>query len=155
MGSGQSESSAHEPKPAHDASHAHESEHLIRRRHEPVPLQVTSQGPLPHRISSPQLDAPMHSTSQDVALPQMMRCTQEFSPQTTRHGMSDGHSTSDALQLPCALQSTTQTPAGSQVPFVQPSSHSAICDESIDPSGVPPPLQRSWPGVAHQPSLQC
>lgn len=64
---GHSETSPHEPEPVHDTSHEHESEHLIRRRHELVPLQVTWQGPLLHRISSPQLDAPVHWTSHDVA----------------------------------------------------------------------------------------
>jgi hypothetical protein len=64
---GQAESSAHEPEPVHDASHEHESAHLIWRRHELMPLQITSQGPLLHRISSPQLDAPVQWTSHDVA----------------------------------------------------------------------------------------
>jgi hypothetical protein len=35
--------------------------------------------------------------------------------------MFGGHSTSDESQLPAALQSITQTPAASHVPFVQPS----------------------------------
>lgn len=51
----------------HDTSHEHEDEHLVLRRHELAPLQVTSQGPVLHRISSPQLDAPVHWTSHDVA----------------------------------------------------------------------------------------
>jgi hypothetical protein len=100
-----------------------------------------------------------------VADPQMMWCAHASSPQTTRHGMLGGHCTSPASQLPVALQSTTQTPAASHVPFVHPSSHSATSDESgVElpsgrtcgcASGASGSSQLPWPGIAHQPALHC
>lgn len=160
---GHSATSAHEDAPVHDTSHEHDSEHLTPRRHEPVPLQVTLQGPLPHRISSPQLDAPVHWTSHDVAAPQTMWCEHARSPHTTRHGTFGGHCTSDTSQLPVTLQSITQTPASSHVPFVHPSLHSATSESVGEPSVDPgsPPSEASGsshcpcPGMTHQPSLQC
>jgi hypothetical protein len=160
---GHSEISAHEPVPVHDTSHEHALAHRVRRRHELAPLQVTSQGPLPHRISSPQLEAPVHWTSHDVAKPQRMWCVQAESPHVTRHGRFGGHSTSDELQLPRVLQSITQTPAASHAPLVQPSLQRKTAGESVGPSGEagPPPSetisasQLPRPGMAHQPSLQC
>jgi hypothetical protein len=159
-GIGHSEPSPQEPAPEHDTSHEHESEHRARRRHEPAPLQVTSQGPLLHRISSPQLELPVHWTSHDVAVPQRMWCAHALSPQTTRHGRFAGHCTSERSQLPLALQSITQTPAASHVPFVQPSWHREVAGLLSTrlvspPSTRPGTSQAPCPGMAHHPSRQC
>jgi hypothetical protein len=146
----------------HDTSHAHDVAHRARRRHELGPLQVTSQAPSPQRISSPQLEMPVQRTSHDAAVPHVMRWVHALSPHSTRHGTLAGQTTSAAAQLPLALQSITHTPAGSQVPLVQPIRHSAGADASVTASGGPGgpsgvtagSPQRACPGIAHQPSLQ-
>jgi hypothetical protein len=50
VSSGQSEISAHDPRPLHVTSHEHDIGHAILRLHEPAPVHVTLQGYVLHWI---------------------------------------------------------------------------------------------------------
>lgn len=143
----------------HATSQAHELEHLIRLWHELMPVHVTLQGPVPHRISSAQLSLPVHCTSHEVARPHVTCFAHAVSPQRTRHGTFGGQTTS-CWQLDVAPQSITQTPAGSHVPLLQPSAHrfdasGPGASEVIGPESVVAGAPHAVAfGSAHQPSRQ-
>ncbi len=122
---GHSLGAPHDPLPEHVTSHAHDIEHFTFLWHDRSPLQTTSHRPTGHWITSPHEDGPVHCTSHELAVWHCTWCAHAWSPHRTRHGRFVGHTTSLALQLPAALQSTTHTPSWSHVPPVQPCSHSA------------------------------
>lgn len=154
----------HDSAPVQETSHAQVSAHFVRRLHELVPLHITSHSAFfAHWISSWQDMSPVHWMSHDDAIVQMILCVHEPSPQSTRHGRLAGHWTSVFVHFSLPLQSITQTPAASHVPFEQPCAQS--CWAVVSPSGAGvvglstepsitmglPPLSHSTFGATHHP----
>ena len=139
-----------------DTSHAQDSLHLTRLSQESKPEQVTLHGrSAAQRISSEHESAPLHTTSQLVAVSQSTFFSHARSPHTTLHGRFAMQRMSAPRHASGALQSITQTPS-THVPFAQPSAQRS-CAASVVAALASGEL--GWPSHApeavHQPSTHA